>query len=290
MKSGIGGDVISFRDLLAAHGYSPKSDRVKVVRHTGEVFNAWHDAGYFELYQQYQWNPIFDACDEIISCFGEENSRNPFTGRFLGVYAVEPQATSIRPPMLTGAPNPDWITDVKHFYGLTKKAGFEDLEDRVVIDCKARNFAQWFRDDREVLEIRPLGRSLPPFRDYLRVCLTHTELVSLVNQPDAHKDWVAGLKAVGAIYLIVDILTGQQYVGSATGSNGLWQRWCEYAKSGHGENQRLRALCAQRDYPAAFRFSILETFSRTLSREESLTLESFFKKKLGTRAFGLNVN
>ena len=50
----------------------------------------------------------------------------------------------------------------------------------------------------------------------------------------------------------------------------------------------------------AFRFSILETFSRNGSKQEAfsrngskqeaLELESFFQNKLGTRAFGLNAN
>jgi hypothetical protein len=54
---------------------------------------------------------------------------------------------------------------------------------------------------------------------------------------------------------------------------------------------RLKKLCAQSaSHPAAFRFSILETFSRSLSRDEALSLENFFKQKLGTRAFGLNAN
>ncbi len=61
-----------------------------------------------------------------------------------------------------------------------------------------------------MLEIRPEGRSLPPFRDYLAVHLTFRELRHLVEQPDAHRDWVAGLKAVGGIYLVVSTLTGEQ--------------------------------------------------------------------------------
>jgi hypothetical protein len=64
-----------------------------------------------------------------------------------------------------------------------------------------------------------------------------------------------------------------------------------YANNGHGNNQRLRQLCeGDIRYPAAFRFSILETFSRSLSQAEALSLEAFFKKKLGSRAYGLNAN
>lgn len=99
------------------------------------------------------------------------------------------------------------------------------------------------------------------------------------------------LSAVGGIYSIVNVASGEQYVGSATGNGGIWQRWSDYARTGHGGNLRLQAACGNdTGCPAAFRFSILDTFSRTLSRDEALALETFFKEKLGTRAFGLNAN
>ncbi len=120
--------------------------------------------------------------------------------------------------------------------------------------------------------------------------LRFRELVTLVKAADAHRDWVAGLKAVGAIYLIVNSLTGEQYVGSATGEGGLWQRWSNYAKTRHGGNLRLADACQQPGCPEAFTFSVLETFSKSLTTEEAVRLESFFKAKLGTRAFGLNAN
>ena len=190
-----------------------------------------------------------------------------------------------------GCPHPDWKLS-GNFYKLTKRKGFEDLEGRVVIDWGKGALAWCQRyTDREVVEIRRRGRALQPFRDYLRVNLTFDELKRLVSNPGAHRDWEAGLSAVGGIYLIVDSDSGEQYVGSATGIGGLWRRWCEYAKSGHGSNLRLKQLCQPgASRPAAFRFSVLETFSRNLSRDEALKLESFFKKKLGTRAFGLNRN
>ena len=189
-------------------------------------------------------------------------------------------------------PYHDFTSPEGFFYPLANRPECKDLEDRLVIDWGKGALAwhQWY-SDRPAIEIRPAGRALPPFRDYLRVHLTFDDLQRLAAQPDAHRDWVAGLSAVGAVYLIVDSVTGEQYVGSATGTGGLWQRWCQYAKSGHGGNLKLRELCGRGPaHPAAFRFSILETFSRTLAREEALDLETFFKQKLGTRAFGLNVN
>jgi hypothetical protein len=281
--------VIGLSELLSARGYVPDAKRVKLVRHKDSRVDleTLRSSGWFETYQKYQSRPVFDGCDQIIAFFGEEGRNS----RFVGVYDVGARVPSAESPTPAGCPHPEW-TASNHFYPLEKRSGFDDLEDRVVIDWgnAALAWHQWFTD-RTVVEIRPRGRVLPPFRDYLRVHLSFDDLLRLVANPEAHRDWVAGLSAVGAIYLIVDGLSGEQYVGSATGDGGLWQRWCEYAKTGHGHNLRLKELCALGDgHPTAFRFSILETFSRTLSRDEALDLETFFKQKLGTRAFGLNAN
>ncbi len=264
---------------------------MKLVRHKDSRIDleALRAAGWFDTYQKYQSKPVFDGCEQIIVFLGEEG----FNSRFMGVYNVGARMSAIGAPLPLGCPYPQWAAQPDHFfYPLDKRDGFDDLEDRLVVDWGKGALAwhQWY-SDRPVVEIRPQGRALPPFRDYLKVHLPFAELVRLVKQADAHRDWMAALRAVGAIYLVVDSLTGEQYVGSATGYGGLWQRWCDYANTGHGGNIKLKTLCEQSDaHPAGFRFSILETFSRSLSRDEAVSLESFFKQKLGTRAFGLNAN
>jgi hypothetical protein len=282
--------LIRLSELLSGRGFVPDTEHVKLVRHKDSRLDleALRAAGWLDTYQKYQSKPVFDGCDQIVVFFGEEG----FDSRFVGIYDVGGRIPADTSPVPSGCPHPEWAQVGHFYYPLEKRAGFDDLEDRLVIDWgkAALVWHQWFAD-RTVVEIRPKGRALPPFRDYLRVHLSFDELIRLAAQPEARRDWVAGLSAVGAIYLIVDALSGEQYVGSATGNGGLWQRWCEYAKSGHGHNLRLKQLCEQRPgHPAAFRFSILETFSRSLSREEALSLEGFFKQKLGTRAFGLNAN
>jgi len=280
--------MIGLLELLTARGFVPDPKRVKLVRHRDSRLDleALRSAGWFEIYQKYQSRPVFDGCSQIVVFLGEEG----FNSRFVGVYDVGARLAGAESSLPQGCPHPEWAAE--HFYPLEKRRGFEDLEDRLVIDWGRAALAwhQWFAD-RAVVEIRPPGRALPPFRDYLQVHLPFNDLKRLVDQPDAHRDWVAGLSAVGAIYLVVDGLSGEQYVGSATGNGGLWQRWCEYAKTGHCNNLRLKELCERGvSHPAAFRFSILETFSRSRSRDEALSDEGFFKKKLGSRAFGLNAN
>lgn len=282
--------MIRLTELLTSRGYSPNPKRVKLVRHKDSRVDleALRRSGWLETYQSYQSKAVFDGCDQIVVFYGEEG----LASRLIGVYDVGERQTADLVPTPAHFPFPDWGKADHFHYDLTKRPGFEDLEDRVVIDWGKGALAwhQWFTD-RPVIEIRPPGRALPPFRDYLTVNIRHDELKLLVTQPEAHRDWVVGLSAVGAIYLIVNDETGAQYVGSATGEGGLWARWSEYAKSGHGNNARLKQACADSvGCPAAFRFAILDTFSRSLSRQEAVALEAFFKKKLGTRAFGLNAN
>ena len=50
------------------------------------------------------------------------------------------------------------------------------------------------------------------------------------------------LSSVGAVYLIVDTKEGKQYVGSASGKEGLLGRWKEYSFNGHGNNTKLKEL------------------------------------------------
>jgi len=277
-------------ELLRQCGLSVESSRIKLVRHRGDELDmeVLRQEGWFETYQRFQGKPVFDACDYIVAFVGEQ----AMASRFVGVYKVGacvPAAPSLLPP---GCPYPEWGMGARFCYEMTKCPGFEDLEDRLVIDWGKGALAwhQWL-SDKSVLELRRRGRALPPFRDYLRVHLTYSELQQLAREPAAHQDWVTGLRSVGAIYLVVDSMTGAQYVGSATGLGGLWQRWCDYAKSGHGDNIRLQELClASEGRPQSFRFSILDTFSRSLSRVEAQALEAFFKRKLGTRAYGLNAN
>jgi hypothetical protein len=100
------------------------------------------------------------------------------------------------------------------------------------------------------------------------------------------------LAAVAGVYLIVDQRTGKQYVGSASGEGGILSRWTAYASTGHGGNKQLmQPLAVAPGYAReAFTFTILHTLPRSMTRTEVLDYESKYKRKLGSRAFGLNSN
>ena len=113
----------------------------------------------------------------------------------------------------------------------------------------------------------------------------------LFKNEGAHPDWRVPLSAVKGIYLILDETEGRQYVGSAYGEEGIWGRWREYAVSKHGGNKLLRELVEREPgvYPKQFRFSVLQTLPKTMTKDEVIRRETLYKDKLGTRA-GLNRN
>jgi len=89
----------------------------------------------------------------------------------------------------------------------------------------------------------------------------------------------------------LDKITGNQYIGSAYGKDGIWQRWSEYSKTGHGGNELLKELCLiDTQYYKNFQFTILQSLPSNLSNKDVIAVESLYKKKLGTKVFGLNKN
>ena len=104
--------------------------------------------------------------------------------------------------------------------------------------------------------------------------------------------WKNALSKVKGVYLIVDTSTGKQYVGSAYGSDCIWQRWTEYAKNGHGGNVELRNLLKSKgeNHKYNFKYSILEVCNINLGNEYIIERETYWKEVLMSRKFGLNNN
>jgi hypothetical protein len=190
-----------------------------------------------------------------------------------------------------GCPYVEWRKSA-FCYDLVRVPGFEDLEDRVVIDWGKGTLA-WHQQlrNKEVVEILPRGQLLAPFRDYLDFMHTDGELRYLFAHESANSEWRARLSAVAGVYLILATTTGAQYIGSAYGAAGIWGRWACYARDGHGGNTKLQALLkTDAAYPDSFRYSVLQILPRSVARAEVIALERRFKLKLGSRATGLNDN
>ncbi|WP_161631198.1 GIY-YIG nuclease family protein [Paenibacillus pinihumi] len=97
------------------------------------------------------------------------------------------------------------------------------------------------------------------------------------------------LSSVAGVYLITDFTNGNQYVGSASGKDGILGRWKNYSTSFHGGNAKLVSLLqSEPSRYKKFQYSILRALPKSLTRSEVVTYEQKYKQKLGTRAFGLN--
>ena len=124
---------------------------------------------------------------------------------------------------------------------------------------------------------------------YEKVLLTYNELKEIVENTTDYELWQTALSAINAVYLIVDMETGSQYVGSAYGKDGL--RWRFYVDSLHGNNKLMKDLiCNHPDRYKHFQFSILQILSKSTPDEEIIHAEALWKKKLCSVQFGMNDN
>lgn len=262
--------------------------RIKMMRHLSKKYDIYdmYVRNHFEIYQSFQRRPVIE-CDYLISFLGIRHG----CARFVGVYKVEGKRPAKTIKLTSDYPYQEFTETAQYWYDLTKQAGYEDLTDRVVIDwgSSERSWHQWL-SEKEVVEILPTGY-VTDFPGLMEINISFAELKQLINNPTANREWHQMLKSVAGVYLILDMETGKQYIGSAYGKDGILGRWKSYAQTGHGNNSLLNSLVkTDSDYPLKFRFSILHTLTKSTTKEEALRWEVCFKNKLGTRAFGLNSN
>ncbi len=136
-----------------------------------------------------------------------------------------------------------------------------------------RNWVRWA--NRNVFEVLPL-----PVHEYIRADMPRWDELDLSwgelkNLPPS---WRKKLEEWRGIYCIFDTASKQAYVGAAYGDANIMGRWLNYAKTGHGENEKLKDLDAE-----AFRFTILQRVSPDMDVDEVLALEVSWKRRLHTR-------
>ncbi|MBT2700437.1 GIY-YIG nuclease family protein [Bacillus sp. ISL-40] len=284
---------MDLRNLMQFYGLDT-SKKIKVARHKDEKrgydLPLLYQIGQFDIYQSYQEGPDFHGCEYLISFLGTDNNQ----AIFIGVYKVK----SIKKASEVPLPLHFFYYDIykpnrNYFYELEEMPGFADLKDRLVINWSggAINWIQWLdRREKEVVQLLPKGY-VSYFPGYLNFILTHDQLKKIIENPDAHKDWHKMLSAVAGIYLIVDTTSGKQYIGSASGKEGLLGRFKTYAKGADGGNVELKKLIdANPLHAKMLQFTLLETLPLSLTAKEVLVREELYKKKLGSRKNGLNLN
>ena len=282
--------MLTLKSLLLPFGFEPAIP-TKLVRHQDQRFNVQelYRLGQFEFYQQVQSKLVFADCNRIISFLGWSGTY----ALLVGIYDVLSVDGPKDCPAPVGYLYPNHDTTNHYRYELRRDKRFSELQNRLVIDWGAgtRSWVQHYRNgEKPVVEVLPKG-FVREFPGFMAVMLRHAELVAIVKNPIPHRDWHRMLKSVAGIYLILDSKTGNQYVGSAYGEDGLLGRWRSYADSVHGGNKQLRQLVESRpDVAHDLQFSILQTLPNTLTAKEVIDYETVHKRKLGTRAHGLNSN
>ncbi len=279
--------MIGLLELLSSRGLDPAAP-TKMVRHesASHPIDDLRRDGQLDLYQGHQSRPVFE-CNYVVSFLGQPHRR----ALLYGVFRVAGR-TTCDGTATPGLMYPEWAQAGHYWYDLQRMGGFDDLADRVVIDWgpSTRSWHQWLVN-REVVEVLPAGY-VKEFPGYLDFVLSYDELRRIVRDAVANREWHRMLRAVAGVYLIVDRTTGKQYVGSACGEGGILQRWAAYVQSGgHGGNARLQELLAPDGaYAERFDFTILQTLPRTATPAEVVAVETLHKRKLGSRAHGLNAN
>lgn len=268
-------------------------ERIRLIRHKdsrkekiigGKIYeNSLYDIYLYEndafiTYQSEQLVKKFKNVDYIVSFIGEEST----SSRFVGVYKNNGILQML----------PDYKRESLARFDIQEISGFELLKERVIIDWN--NPVQWLQHYNAMPVIRIdrglMENNLPVFVRYEDVMLNYTQLKTIINSNNP--EWKSRLESCNCIYLILDKSNGKQYVGSTYNTKGIWGRWSEYAKTGHGNDIELKK-CIDSDPKYAeknFQWCILETLPIKILQDQAIERESLYKRKLGTRIYGHNKN
>ena len=238
--------------------------------------------GTFQRWQERQGKRNFQ-CPQVLSLIQLGGDRWLFAGVW-AVLGLTDHGDEVQPDGWAG-----------FTYETEPVAGLDHLVGRAVATFRrtGRQPYVWglgLEDRLVVCEIKPTRLTVGEFPGFNDVLLPLRRLRTIVRE--GNPSWRAALGNVAGIYLIVDTAGGGRYVGSARGGVGLWQRWSDYAATGHGGNRELKALLRAEPpgYERNFQFTLLEVCDLDAGEEFILARESHWKRALQTREFGLNAN
>ncbi len=232
-------------------------------------------AGRFKEWQEEQNNKNFE-CDSVLALINLKED----LWLFASVYKILGVSKGTRAP---------------YRYDTQLLPDQDDLIGKVIVHYKREGRASYiwghkYGKNLEVAEIKSTRISIGDFPGFNKVMLSHSQLRIIVSQQEP--SWKSALSNVKGIYLIADKLSGKLYVGSATGEDGLWQRWESYAKTGHGGNAELKNLIRDKsiEYADNFQYTVLEIADFRSTDEFIIDRESHWKDILLSRQFGYNAN
>ena len=147
-------------------------------------------------------------------------------------------------------------------------------------------------DKIEVSEILPNIYEPIKFEGFENVHLPFKTL-KLMLEGVKYADYRAALSGVKGIYCITDMRNGKLYIGSASGEDGILQRWNEYKNSFTGGNVGLKDLLdknGEEYFVENFTYTLLEFFPKNTPLSYIYRRENYWKEVFKTRIFGYNKN
>lgn len=143
-----------------------------------------------------------------------------------------------------------------------------------------------------VKEILPCMYSGDKFEGYDRVHLPYSRLKD-VFAGRILPTYYEALKKVTGVYCLTDTSNGKLYIGSATGTDGVAQRWGNYLSSKHGGNVKLRRLYDENGdsyFERYFTFTLLEYYGLSYNPEKVKEREQYWKRCFDSIKNGYNDN
>lgn len=279
--------LLHFSDILINAGLDPA--KVQLIRHAmnDKDFRACYEKNMVKEYtgeQKKDFNKGYDYWAVFISGKGTE-------ARFYKLYrvgAVVPRCLEVMPK---DYPCPQAFETPGDYYELEYADILKEFENRLIIKWgdATRVWHQKGTTEKEIVAIQTSHNE--EFVGYENVVLPYEKLKEVVENDVDYKLWHTALSNVEAVYLILDVKNGQQYVGSAYGNRGLLERWECYVDTFHGNNKLMReVICDHPDRYQFFQFSILQIFSMSTPDDIIINAEKLWKRKLGTKEYGMNAN
>jgi hypothetical protein len=267
--------MLGFNTLLQEAGFD--FSKVFLLRHEDKrvkfgVYQAWKSAPKdLEAYQSnQQWKNRFEPGFSLAAFVVGPERETLFVGMY-DVLKLDRLNEEFNDPLLGKMPAGDRAShELKH------SDRMQEYEEKVVIEWGKGKLAWRQRasqkNNKIVLEIRAQAKE--EAFNYV------TLLRPLEDLRNIYPSWQTRLKALKGVYLLT-FDDGMQYVGSATGEEGFWQRWQDYLTTGHGGNRIL--IRDQRDARNAT-VSILEVSGSAQTGPDIINQEMLWQLKLGTRA------
>lgn len=147
-------------------------------------------------------------------------------------------------------------------------------------------------NEETVKEILPCIYSGESFNGYDNVCLPYKKLKDVFDGK-IMPTYAEALKKVTGVYCLTDTNNGKLYIGSATGTEGVAQRWGNYLSSKHGGNEKLKKLYNEKGdeyFEKYFTYTLLEYFGLSYDPEKIKEREQYWKKCFDTIKNGYNDN